>query len=80
MWNSKTFFAFAVLIGLSVGIYFINVAQEWKLTEVEEQRKMEIIYAINSTQRENNQKFQELIDRIDKLIATMEVNNVSASK
>jgi len=64
MWNSKTFIAIAMLIGLSIGIYFLNSAQLQVTKEVEEVNKTEIINAINNAQQENSQKLQELIDII----------------
>jgi len=64
MWNSKTFIAIAMLIGLSIGIYFLNNAQSQVIGDAKEANKAEIINAINNAQQESSQKLQELIDII----------------
>jgi len=77
MWASKTFITFGILIAMSVGVYFINAEHVKTLTKAGEQRQTEIMDTIKDDQQIKNQNFQDLINRIDKLIATMEASNAT---
>ncbi|MFC1965598.1 hypothetical protein ACFLWI_01430 [Chloroflexota bacterium] len=82
MWASKTFIALATIIAMSVGIYFLNTAQE----NAEEEYTERIINAIDGTTEKRNQRVDELLDRIDKMLEQnakilerLEVQNVSGN-
>ena len=65
MWKSKTFFALAILIAMSAGIWFFNEAQERAMNENTERIINDVI---ERTDKQRNQKIDNLIDRIDKVL------------
>ena len=83
MWKSKTFFAIGIMIALSFGIVFMNIAQE----KTDEENMERIINdAIKANNERQNQITQDLIGRIDKvleqnaeILARLEAQNVTGN-